>query len=169
MRVNANQPTGPASAANAPGIGSGEAAAPTGDWRALKGDVEGIADVAVERGRGFVAAARAQATDYADRRKGDAAQSVNDIAQGLRDSSKSFEEQPNIKAFFDSAAEGLEQLGTSIENRSFAEFYDEAEAFARRAPVAVAVATFVTGFVVSRFIKSSSIAPHRDARDAFRS
>ncbi len=170
--MNANHPTGPASAMNDPGIGSAASQAganPGGDWKALKGDVEGIADVAVERGRGFVSAARAQATDYADRRKGDAAQSVHDLAQGLRDSSKSFDDKPNIKAFFDSAAEGLEQFGTSIENRSFAEFYDDAEAFARRAPVAVAVATFVTGLIVSRFIKSSSIATDRDARDSFRS
>lgn len=163
--MSVNHPTGPASAVNDPGIDSGTS--PAGEWKALRGDVEGIADVAVERGRGFVSAARAQATDYVDRRKLDAAQSVNDLAQGLRDSSKSFDDKPNIKAFFDSAAEGLEQLGSSIEKRSFAEFYDDAEAFARRAPVAVAVATFVTGFVVSRFVKSSSVAQDRDPRDAY--
>lgn len=131
------------------------------DWKALRGDVEGIADVAVERGRGFVAAARGHAQEYVDRRKGDAAQSVTDLARTVRDSSKTFEDRPNIRAFFDSAAEGLEHLGTQIENKSFAEFYEDAEAIARRAPVAVAVATFVTGFVVARFIKSSSLPQNR--------
>ena len=150
------------SATHAPG--QNEAASPTGttagqpDLKTLRDDVDGIKDLALERGKGFVDAAKAQATDYVDRRKGDAAQSVHDLARGLRDSSKSFDEQPNIKAFFDSAADGLEQLGGSIENRSFADFYDDAEAFARRAPVAVAVATFVTGFMVARFIKSSSVS-----------
>lgn len=127
------------------------------DLKTLRNDVDGIASLAAERGRGFVDAAKVQATDYVDRRKSDAAQSVHDLARGLRDSSKTFDDKPNIKALFDSAAEGLEQLGGSIETRSFSDFYDDAEAFARRAPVAVAVATFVTGFVVARFIKSSSV------------
>lgn len=134
----------------------------TADWKALRGDVEGIADVAVERGRGFVAAARGHAEEYVDRRKSDAAQSVNDLARTVRDSSKTFEDRPNIRAFFDSAAEGLEHLGTQIENKSFSEFYEDAEAIARRSPVAVAVATFVTGFVVARFIKSSSLPQSHD-------
>ncbi|GJD94047.1 hypothetical protein OCOJLMKI_1247 [Methylobacterium iners] len=139
----------------------------TADLKDLRRDVDGIANLAVERGRGFVDAARLQATEYVDRRKGDAAQSVTDLARTLRDSSKTFDDKPNIKAFFDSAAEGLEQLGTSIEQRSFTDFYEDAEALARRAPVAVAVATFVTGFVVARFVKSSSVTPANVARDRY--
>ncbi|MEA1830546.1 hypothetical protein U8607_00495 [Methylobacterium durans] len=161
-------------AANAspnPSAGSDPGAAGTGDpadWRELKHDVEDIRDTAVERGRGLLDAARAQAQDYVDRRKTDAAQSVNDLAKTLRDSSRTFDDRPNIKAFFDSAAEGLEQLGGSIEARSFADFYEDAEAFARRAPVAVAVGTFVAGFIAARFIKSSSLPPDaRYDRDRF--
>jgi hypothetical protein len=158
--VSANQPLG--------STGASSAERETADWKALKGDVEGIADVAVERGRGFVDAARAHATDYVDQRKSDAARSVTDLARSVRDSSKTFDDRPNIRAFFDSAAEGLEQLGSSIEQRSFSEFYEDAEAFARRAPVAVAVATFFTGFVVARFIKSTSAAPLPDPRTDYR-
>ncbi|KQP81042.1 hypothetical protein [Methylobacterium sp. Leaf117] len=149
--MTANQSPGPSTGA--------EPVNPTADWKALRGDVEGIADVAAERGRSFVDAARSHATDYVDQRKGDAARSVTDLAKSVRESSKTFEAQPNIRAFFDSAADGLEHLGTSIEERSFSEFYEDAEAFARRSPVAVAVATFLTGFVVARFIKSTSAAP----------
>ncbi|WP_246696792.1 hypothetical protein [Methylobacterium planeticum] len=162
---------GPASPASAAASSAASSAAPPAgasaadeqaDWRGLKGDVEDIADVAVERGRGLMDAARAQAQDYVERRKGDAAQSVSDLARTLRDSSRTFDDRPNIKAFFDSAAEGLEQLGGSIEARSFTDFYEEAEAFARRAPVAVAVGTFVAGFIAARFIKSSSLSEDRD-------
>lgn len=143
-----------------PNAGSGPGAAgESADWRGLKYDVEDLRETAVERGRGLMDAARAQAQDFAERRKGDAARSVNDLAQTLRDSSKTFDDRPNIKAFFDSAAEGLEQLGGSIESRTFADFYEDAEAFARRAPVAVAVGTFVAGFIAARFIKSSSLPP----------
>ncbi|HEV7438069.1 MAG TPA: hypothetical protein VGN94_00355 [Methylobacterium sp.] len=148
--------------------GSASAASEQADWRGLKGEVEDIADVAVERGRGLMDAARAQAQDYVERRKGDAAQSVNDLAKTLRDSSRTFDDRPNIKAFFDSAAEGLEQLGGSIDARSFTDFYEDAEAFARRAPVAVAVGTFVAGFIAARFIKSSSLPQDRDDFDGHR-
>lgn len=147
---------------------AGAAARETADWKALKGDVEGIADVAVERGRGFVDAARSQATSYVEQRKSDAARSVTDLAKSVRDSSRTFDDKPNIRAFFDSAADGLEHLGSSIEKRSFSEFYEDAEAFARRAPVAVAVATFVTGFVVARFIKSTSATPVTEAQAEYR-
>jgi hypothetical protein len=154
---------GPSSAGPVPGAAAANEQA---DWRGLKGNVEDIADVAVERGRGLMDAARVQAQDYVERRKGDAAQSVNDLAKTLRDSSRTFEDRPNIKAFFDSAAEGLEQLGGSIEARSFTDFYEDAEAFARRAPVAVAVGTFVAGFIAARFIKSSSLPQDRDGFDS---
>ena len=124
-------------------------------WRALQGDVEGLADVAAERGRGLL----------------DAAQSVHDLAQTIRNSGRDLGDKPNVRAFFDSAADGLEQLGSSIERRSLGDFYSEAESFARRAPVAVAVGTFVAGLIAARFIKSSSLppeAPEGDARDSFR-
>ncbi|GJE58217.1 hypothetical protein [Methylobacterium trifolii] len=138
------------------------------EWRGLKGDVEGLADVAAAQGRGLIDAARLQAQDYVERRKNDAAQSVHDLARTLRTSGRDMDDKPNIKAFFDSAADGLEQLGGTIEKRSFGDFYGEAEAFARRAPVAVAVGTFVVGLLAARFIKSSSLPPDGDARDGFR-
>src|SRR4028118_914744 len=89
------------------------------DWDALRGDVSEMAGAAVERGRFFIAAAREQATDYVDRRKGDVAQSVADFATTLRESTRSFDERPNIRAVVDSAAEGLEQLAESIRARRF--------------------------------------------------
>ncbi len=142
-------------------------------WRGLQGDVEGLADVATERGRGLIDAARLQAQDYVERRKSDAAQSVHDLAQTIRSSGRDLGDKPNVRAFFDSAAEGLEQLGASIERRSLGDLYGEAEAFARRAPAAVAVGTFVAGLIAARFIKSSSLPTDGlpadgDARDAFR-
>jgi hypothetical protein len=140
-------------------------------WRALQGDVEGLADVAAERGRGLLDAARLQAQTYVEQRKSDAAQSVHDLAQTIRNSGRDLGDKPNVRAFFDSAADGLEQLGSSIERRSLGDFYSEAESFARRAPVAVAVGTFVAGLIAARFIKSSSLppeAPDGDARDSFR-
>lgn len=141
------------------------AAAEQAEWRSLKGDVEGLADVATERGRGLLDAARLQAQSYAEERKSDAAQSVNGIAKSLRESGRTLDDRPHVKAFLDSAAEGLEQFGGSIESRSLGDFYKEAESFARRAPVAVAVGTFVVGLVAARFIKASSVPPEHGSID----
>lgn len=126
------------------------------EWSALKGDVGNLADAAVEKGWSFVEAARTQATDYADRRKGDVAGTVSDLARSVRESSRGFEDRPNIKAFFDSAAEGLDHLSSSIENRSIEELFGEAETLIRRRPATVAAATAVAGFVIARFIKASA-------------
>ncbi len=128
---------------------------PQGDLKDLRHDVEDTAQLAAERGRGLAAAARKQAYAYVDQRKGEAARSVGDLAKSLRESGNTFEDRPNIRAFFDSAAEGLDDLAGSIERRGLDDFYAEAEAFARRSPVTTAVATFAAGFLLARFIKAS--------------
>ena len=132
----------------------------------VKREVEDAADVAMERGRGFAAAARGHAFTFAEGRKAETARSVGDLADSLRSSSRTFDDRPNIKAFFDSAAEGLEELAGSIEKRSFADFYADAEQFARRSPVAVAAATFAVGFLLARFVKASG-SDERDLDDGF--
>ncbi|WP_298955105.1 hypothetical protein [uncultured Methylobacterium sp.] len=130
------------------------------DWNALRQDVRQLGDVAIERSYSLVEAAREQVGGYVDRRKSDAAQSVADMASALRESGKGLDQQPNVRAFFDSAADGLEQLSGSIRERSFEDFYSDIEAVARRRPAAVAVATFLTGFLAARFIKASAHPAH---------
>ncbi len=126
------------------------------EWKGLRSDASQFADSAVNRGRGLVDAARVQAVDYADKRKGAAAQSVSDLAGSVRESGRSFEQQPNIRAFFENAAEGLDQLSGTIKDRSLEELYREVEGVMRRRPAMVAAATFATGFLVARFIKASA-------------
>lgn len=126
------------------------------DWDALRGDVGDMAGAAVERGRHFIDSAREQAADYADRRKGDVAQSVADFATSLRESTRSFEERPNIQAVVDSAADGLEQLADSIRDRSFADFFNDFEDTVRHRPAAVAAVSIAIGFLAARFLKSTA-------------
>ena len=126
------------------------------DWDALKDDVGQIAGAAVERGKTFFDAAKSQATEYVDRRKGDAAKSVVDLAQTIRDTGKTFEDRPNIRVFVDGAADGLEQLAGTIRERSFSEIYADVEYALRRRPATVAAVTGVAGFLLSRFVKASA-------------
>ena len=156
--MTASRPSGKPSAQGTGGIDQP-------DLQDLKRDVEQTADVAVERGRGFASAARGHALNFAEDRKSETARSIADLAQSLRDSGQTFEDRPNIKAFFESAAEGLHDLSGSIETRSFGDIYDEAEAYARRSPVTVAVATFAAGLLLARFVKASGT---RDGGDGLR-
>src|SRR5690349_8570216 len=99
---------------------------------ALKDGVGQIAEGALVSERSFVESAKAQTIDFIDRRKDDAAESVADLARSLRESSKPFDDRPNIRAFFDSAADGLDQLAGSIRERSTAEIYEEMETIVRQ-------------------------------------
>ena len=137
------------------------AVAGTDDWRALRSDVGGIAEAAVSQGRQFIDSAKGQATDYADKRKADVAQSVADLATSLRESTGSFEERPNIQAVVDSAAGGLEQLAESIRDRSFSEIFSDVETIVRRRPALFGATALALGFMAARFIKSTS----EDLRD----
>src|SRR5918995_6240164 len=116
------------------------------DWNAIREDVSEMAGAAVEHGRQFFDSAREQATTFVDKRKDDAAQSVADIAQSLRDACAQFEDRPNIRTFVDSAADGLDQFADSIRARSFNELFDNVETMVRQRPATVAAATMVAGF-----------------------
>lgn len=148
MTASSSQPPG--------GSDAGKAPDSTPDLEDLRHEFAQTADVAAERGRGFAAAARTHALSFAESRKSEAASSVAGFAHSLRDSGRTFEDRPNIKAFFDSAAEGLDDLADTIEQRGFQEFYEEAENFARRSPIAVAAASFAAGLLLARFVKSGS-------------
>ncbi|HVL72529.1 MAG TPA: hypothetical protein VM434_11680 [Beijerinckiaceae bacterium] len=129
---------------------------PGKEWDAIKDDVSQLAGEAVDRGKHFIESARDQATGYLDKRKDATAQSVADVAHSLRESCKSFEDRPNIKAFVDSAADGLDHLAGRIRDHSFNELFEEVEQAVRRRPAAVAGMTFFAGFLLARFIKSSA-------------
>lgn len=122
----------------------------------VSGGVGEIKDAALKHGKSLIEGAKQQATSFVDRHKDDAAQTVSDLASSLRESGKGFKERPNIQAFVHTAADGLEQLATGLRDRSFAELYGEAEGYARRSPLIVGAAALAAGFVLARFIKSSS-------------
>lgn len=124
--------------------------------REVKGAAEDLKSAAAEHGRNLLETAKAGATTFADQRKNDAAKSVSDIASSLRGTGQSFEDRPNIKAFVDSAADGLETFADGLKQRSFADIYGDIEDYARRSPLTVGAVAVAAGFLLARFIKSSS-------------
>jgi hypothetical protein len=142
--------------------GKNQQGAESADWETLKDDVGDIAGVAVERGRHFLDSAREQATVYVDRRKDSVADSVADLATSLREATSSFEDRPNIRAFVDSAAEGLDHLAGSIRERTFSDIFNEMEDVVRERPAVVAAVSVALGFLTARFIKSSAEGLRQD-------
>jgi hypothetical protein len=104
----------------------------------------------------FASTVRGQVQSYVVNRKVDLARSVSDVAGAIRVSSSGFAEQPHVKAFFDSAAEGIEELSEEISRRTFAELYDE---IARRRPGVTFAAAALAGFALFRFLKASRMRP----------
>jgi hypothetical protein len=128
-----------------------------GDLTSIASDVASeIASTAAEQSRGLLQAAKGTATGFADQRKDTAAQSIADLASSLRETGESFEEQPSLKAFVGSAADGLDQLATGLRDRSFSEIYADVEAMARRQPLTFGAGAAIAGFLLARFIKSSA-------------
>ena len=148
------------------GGSAGQQGSAPADWDGLKDDVSEIADAALDRGRGLLGSARDQATGFLDQRKDDAAQSVVELAQSLRETTQAFADRPNLHGVVDSAAEGLEQLADQIRQRSVAEIFSDLEDIMRRRPMTVAVATLAAGFLAARFVKASAEGLRDDARQS---
>ncbi|CAA2160487.1 MULTISPECIES: hypothetical protein [Methylobacterium] len=109
--------------------------------------------------RGFTAALREQAQDYTGKRKADAARVVSDVGDAIRGTGASFDGLPQLKAFFDQAALGVDELAEDIGRRSFSEMYDEVQAAARRRPALTAAAAMLAGFALYRLINAPGIRP----------
>ena len=109
--------------------------------------------------RGFTAALREQAQDYTGKRKADAARVVSDVGDAIRGTGASFDGLPQLKAFFDQAALGVDELAEDIGRRSFSEMYDEVQAAARRHPALTAAAAMLAGFALYRLINAPGIRP----------
>ncbi len=137
--------------------GAGSQQGEPGDLKTIATEVASeIAHTAAEQSRGLLQAARGTATGFVDQRKDTAAQSIADLASSLRETGNTFEEQPSLKAFVGSAADGLDQLATGLKERSFADIYADVEALARRQPITFGAGAAIAGFLLARFIKSSA-------------
>ena len=89
----------------------------------------------------------------------DAARVVSDVGDAIRGTGASFDGLPQLKAFFDQAALGVDELAEDIGRRSFSEMYDEVQAAARRRPALTAAAAMLAGFALYRLINAPGIRP----------
>lgn len=110
---------------------------------ASPGDTLGLAD-----------ALREQTQRYVGKRKADTARVVSDVADAIRGGGAGLDGYPQVKAFFDQAALGVDELAEDIARRSFGELYDEARAAVRRRPAVAAAAAALAGFALFRIVST---------------
>ena len=106
--------------------------------------------------------ARRQARSFAEEQKNEAAGRVDGVADALRSAAGSLDDrdQPAVAGYARQAASGLDRVSDAISNRSIDDLMETVEDFARRQPVAFLGGAVLTGFVLSRFAKSSSERRH---------
>ncbi|MCJ2093930.1 hypothetical protein MKK67_15725 [Methylobacterium sp. J-072] len=109
--------------------------------------------------RGLADTVRDQVQSYAGKRRADAARVVSDVGDAIRDTGAGFDGLPQLKAFFDQAALGVDGLAEDIGRRSLSEMCDEVRAAARRRPALTAAAAMLAGFALYRLIQAPGIRP----------
>ena len=115
-------------------------------------------DSAQEQTRALWQDAKESARSMLDEHKHSAASGICDIAEALRTSARNLsgKDQTTVARLARGAADGLDQLSGAIERRDLDGWVREAEALARRRPVAFFGAAVAAGFLAARFLKSSS-------------
>jgi hypothetical protein len=107
--------------------------------------VDAARDVAKTRAQGFFEAGRSVATARLD-----------GVSEALRAASERSQGQPGIADYARRAADRVEDVARSLRERDLDEVIEAAESYARRDTAAFLAGSFVTGFVLARFLKASS-------------
>lgn len=84
---------------------------------------------------------------------------VSDVGVAIHDTGTNFDGLPQLKAFFDRAAVGVDELPQDVSHRSFGEMYDEIHAAARRRPALATAAAVLAGFALFRILSASGVRP----------
>lgn len=103
-----------------------------------------------------------QGLSLLERQKETALEQVNAVAHAIRASSDQLRQQgnPQVGQLMGLAAEQLEVLGSQLRNRDIETLLRDTERLARSSPTAFFVGSVAVGFVLARFLKSSSERRH---------
>ncbi|HEY5279296.1 MAG TPA: hypothetical protein VIJ67_06045 [Pseudolabrys sp.] len=127
---------------------------PAGGEDAGSGFIAGAAETIKDRA---AEALRNTATDFAEAGKQQGAERIDRLGRAVHGAADEIgKEIPQAADYVHSAAEGLENAASNLRNRSVEDLIGAFNRFARQQPVAAFAGAVLAGFVISRFIKSSS-------------
>jgi hypothetical protein len=121
-----------------------------------------------DRAAGVAEHAKEQGKDALARRKDDAASEVDSVAGALHDTADRLQHDdrstlaPKIGRYVGYAAQQLESASRQLRDKDVDTLFDDAAALGRRSPAALFAGAAVAGFLLSRFLKSSSTRTHDD-------
>ena len=110
-----------------------------------------------EAGR-LTQAARSRTMSYLEERKSLLAENVGGMASAARSAAEQFDEHGNraVADYIQRAADGLERFSDAVRHRDISSLMGDAEDFARRQPAVFIGAGVAVGFMLARFLRSSS-------------
>jgi ElaB/YqjD/DUF883 family membrane-anchored ribosome-binding protein len=110
-----------------------------------------------EAGR-LTQAARSRTMSYLEERKSLLAENVGGMASAARSAAEQFDEHGNraVADYIQRAADGLERFSDAVRHRDVSSLMGDAEDFARRQPAVFIGAGVAVGFMLARFLRSSS-------------
>ena len=102
--------------------------------------------------------ARTRTVSYIEERKSLLAENVGGMASAVRGAAEQFDEHGNaaVADYIHRAADGLERLSETVRSRDLSSLMGDAEDFARRQPAVFIGAGVAVGFLLARFLRSSS-------------
>jgi hypothetical protein len=121
-----------------------------------------------DRAAGVAEHAKEQGKDALGRRKDDAASEVDSVAGALHETADRLQHDdrstlaPKIGRYVGYAAQQLESASRQLRDKDIDTLFDDAAALGRRSPAALFAGAAVAGFLLSRFLKSSSTRTHDD-------
>jgi hypothetical protein len=118
------------------------------------GRVQNSADI-----QNFAEAVRTAASGYVDRRKSDVAQAIADVAASIREATAPLDSRPNVNAFVQAAAEGIDQLAGTLQSRPGAAIVNDFEDVLRRHSTAIALGAVAAGLLAAGYIVSRNRDP----------
>lgn len=128
------------------------------DQNSAKEQARQAAEKAKEHAAEAADKAKAKARSFADDQKEQAASRVGGVADALRSAAGDLDDQDQqtVAGYAREAASGLDRVSDALSRRSVDDLLETVEDFARQQPVAFLGGAVLTGFVLSRFAKSSA-------------
>jgi hypothetical protein len=120
-----------------------------------EGESEAVEMVKAKAGQ-VIEPIKDQAVNIAEDQKNLGAQKMEGVARAVHEAADKIEEQiPRTGEYVHQVAHSLEEASAALRGRSLGDMLSAMEDFARRQPLAFFGAAVLTGFVFTRFLKSS--------------
>ena len=135
-----------------------------GTTRSGSGSLEDSANMVKDRAGAIFEDAKDAARSKLNEQKDVAADSIDGVAQSLRDAAgRKGQGNDAIAEMTGSAADGLERLSNTLRSKDISGMLRDMESFARNQPVAFFGLSLAAGFLAVRFLKATDEPQHGDS------